>query len=337
MKFKKWLLVLWVISIFFVNLSYAIDKDTLKILDTYKKDGIGKTQKLLDSYFITKEYWLSYLQDFDTNFGYYESVDYLFVSDKSKPNLSLYKIEKNGNKLILQTDALVGKGRGSKQKEGDLITPIGVYSLVEKLTRLDQYYGPLALTTNYPNSYDKALKKTGYGIWIHGKPLNGDRKDLLTRGCIVVDNDKLVQYDKSIDLKKSLLITYEDTLEPVSKESLAILLSNLYKWKNVWEDSNIDAYLSFYSQDFKKIGNMSYKDFVNYKKRIFTKKEYKQILIKDINISPYPNDQDKNMFLISFNQDYKAFKGSTLSFSSDSKKELYVVLKGDRFYVVSEK
>lgn len=337
MRFKSCFFIFGIFLILMSNFMQAIDKDTLKILETYKKEGLTKTEKLLNDYFKSKDYWLSFLKDKDTTYGYYENIEYLFISDKSRPNLSLFKVEQNKFSLVMQTDALVGKGRGAKQKEGDLITPIGVYSLMEKLTRLDQYYGPLALTTNYPNSYDKALKKTGYGIWIHGKPLNGDRKDLLTRGCIVVDNDKLIEYERAIDLNKSLLITYEDLLNPVSSDTIATILSNLYEWKSVWEDSKVDQYLSFYSKEFEKIGNMSYQDFINYKKRVFAKGETKSIDIKDINIAPYPNDQNKNMFLISFNQSYKAYKNDRISFTSQGKKELYIILEGEKFHIVSEK
>ncbi|CAI6147276.1 MAG: hypothetical protein SPLUMA1_SPLUMAMAG1_01934 [uncultured Sulfurimonas sp.] len=58
-----------------------------------------------------------------------------------------------------------------KIREGDLRTPIGVYKLVKKLSKVDSFYGPLAFATSYPNSYDKYLGKNGSGIWIHGLPL----------------------------------------------------------------------------------------------------------------------------------------------------------------------
>ncbi len=58
-------------------------------------------------------------------------------------------------------------------------TPEGVYELTSKLTKLDSFYGPLALVTSYPNTFDKAMNKKGHGIWIHGMPLDEKEKSLL--------------------------------------------------------------------------------------------------------------------------------------------------------------
>ncbi|PAF51227.1 peptidase [Helicobacter sp. 13S00401-1] len=307
------------------------------LLKTYKEHGIDKVQSILDGYLTSKDFWLNYLQGYDVNFGYYESVKYLFVANKSIPNLTLYKVQGKGLVQLDTINALVGKGKGNKIKEGDLATPIGVYDILEKLTGLNQYYGPLALTTSYPNSFDKALNKTGYGIWIHGLPLDGHRKNEKTRGCIAIDNNMLSKMDKSIDLKHSKLITYEDVFKPASKEDIATLLANLYKWKDVWEKGDYKDYINFYSPDFIRYDRMKYHAFAEYKKRIFAKKQDKHIHISNIDISPYPNDLGKNIFLITFNQNYKAFHNGKLSFTSNGRKELYVELKDSKFSILSEK
>ncbi|PAF44666.1 peptidase [Helicobacter sp. 11S02629-2] len=312
-------------------------KAMTNLLTTYKEQGIDKVQSILDGYLTSKEFWLNYLQGYDVNFGYYESVKYLFVANKSLPNLTLYAVRDKGLSQLDSISALVGKGKGNKIKEGDLATPIGVYDILEKLTGLNQYYGPLALTTSYPNSYDKALNKTGYGIWIHGLPLDGHRKNEKTRGCIAIDNKMLSKMDKSIDLKHSKLITYEDVFKPASKEDIATLLADLYKWKDVWEKGDYKDYIAFYSKDFVRFDKMKYHAFAEYKKRIFNKKQVKHIRISAIDISPYPNDLGKNIFLITFNQNYKAYHDGKLSFTSNGRKELYVELKDSKFGILSEK
>ena len=47
---------------------------------------------------------------------------------------------------------------GKKEFEGDKKTPEGSYDLVQKRTGLDQFYGPLALVTSYPNNFDQILQ-----------------------------------------------------------------------------------------------------------------------------------------------------------------------------------
>lgn len=339
-KYKSGILKYFLLFYFvFATSLSAIDIYLSKIVDIYKKYGLQQTGELIESYFRNKDFWLNYLKDIDTTYGYYESVEYIFVSNKSIPDLKLLKVQNGNFEMLIGSDALVGQGRGAKQKEGDLITPIGVYDIIDKLTKLDQYYGPLALVTSYPNSYDKALGKTGYGIWIHGKPLNGDRHDK-TRGCIVVDNDQIVKYEESVRNKNTILITYEDILEDVSKDTIATILSNIYTWKDAWTKGDLESYLSFYSDQFVRPDKMSYLKFIDYKKRVFSKNEDKKIDIKNINISPYPNDQDKDMYIVTFNQNYKAFKNGKMSYSSESKKELYVMMTNDdkiQLKILSEK
>lgn len=87
-----------------------------------------------------------------------------------------------------------------------------MYRITQKLERLDQYYGVLAFVTNYPNLYD-TLKNAPHGIWCI-MPLNGDRNELNTKGCIAIENPLLSSYDKVLKGEKAFLITYERQVFP---------------------------------------------------------------------------------------------------------------------------
>ncbi|TLD97529.1 peptidase [Helicobacter jaachi] len=332
--FRKWLLcVVWSVSGL-----YALDAQVVELVNEYRKHGIKSIESTFDKYLTSSAYWADYLKENATEYGYFEDLSFLFVADKSAPSLKLYKVADLKLTLIGDSPALVAKGKGNKRKEGDLTTPIGSYDLTGRLTGLDQYYGPLAFPTDYPNVYDKSLKKTGSGIWIHGLPLNGNRQDLNTRGCIAIENELLKKYDNLIDWKKTMLITYEGAFKSASIEELSIVLSQLYQWKDAWQRSDLASYLNFYDEkDFYRPDGMSFKAFKEYKKNIFAKNEDKVIRISNINVSIYPNEANRNMYRISFVQDYKAYLNGKVNFSSMGKKDMYVVLENAHIRILSEK
>lgn len=305
-------------------------------IDIYRNGGVKALEKKIDETLKTKEYWQEILKQKDTRFGYYENLKYLFLATKEIPILKLYEFENNKWQEKFKANSLVGSKKGDKLKEGDLATPIGVYTLNSRLTNLDQYYGPLALTTSYPNLYDRLQMRTGYGIWIHGMPLDGNRENLNTRGCIAIENDLLIDVDKMIDYKKSLLITFENQIKEASKEDLATILADLFSWRESWINNDVEAYLSFYDKEFIRYDRQKYKEFAETKRRIFKKNESKKIEFSQINISPYPNDEDRNLFRISYHQDYKAYLGSRLNYSSNGAKELYIELKNGKMQILAE-
>ncbi|CAM2874433.1 L,D-transpeptidase family protein [Helicobacter burdigaliensis] len=308
----------------------ATDFEWVKL---YREGGTQAIEAKIDKVLQTKAFWQESLKEKDVRFGYYENLQYLFVATKNLPTLKLYELENNKWEEKLNTNALVGSRLGHKQKEGDLATPIGVYNLNARLSNLDQYYGPLAFSTSYPNLFDKLHKRTGYGIWIHGMPLNGNREEKNTQGCIAIENNLLTMVDKTIDHKKSLLITFENKVKEVTLEDLAQLLANLYEWKEAWKQNDVEKYLGFYSKaEFIRFDGARFDEFSKTKHRIFAKEEQKSIIFSKINIAPYPNDENRNLFRISFFEDYKA---PTYSFSGE--KELYVELKNNKMQILAEK
>ena len=257
------------------------------VFDTYRYNGIDKTVKLIESKLQSKEFWLKRLKNTDVKYGYFENPTFILFCNKLDKSLKVLKY-KDGkiNTIKTFTNLIVGK-LGDKQKEGDLRTPIGNYKLINRLIPGNTFYGPLAFVTSYPNLYDKVHKKDGYGIWIHGKPLDGERGDL-SKGCIVLDNNEILYLDKLINYKNSIL---EITQNPIfaKKEDIAKILATIYKWRDAWRNSDLNRYISFYDKNFKRSNGMNLEEFKEYKKRVFRLKRNQKVKIffKNIQITPY--------------------------------------------------
>lgn len=315
--------------IFWINLSA---NEIYNLVDEYRKGGISNIKSTLEKYLLDKNYWSNFLAKKDTKFGYFENMDFVFVASKKSQNLALYKIENQKFILQNQTSAIFGSNGSDKMVEGDLATPIGAYDLTAKLKNLDQYYGPLAFVTAYPNLYDRLQKKTGYGIWIHGLPLNGSR-DNDTKGCIAIDNATLLRYEKEIDYKRTILITYPNEVREVSKDAITTILHGLFVWKDAWVNNDLDLYLSFYDESFVRFDGMKITQFREYKKRVFAKDESKSIDFSNINIAPYPNERGAEMYRVRFMEDYKAQGGYKFS----GTKELYITINAGKIKILVEK
>lgn len=300
------------------------------LVDVYRNQGLEAVKQELEKELTKKDYWENYLTNKNVDYGYYESKEFLIVAEKKKKELKVFKVEKDNYNLLLKDEIIVGEKEGDKQVEGDLKTPEGAYLLTKKLTKLDQFYGPLALVTSYPNTFDKALNKNGHGIWIHGMPLNEQREEF-TQGCIALDNEQLEQIDKSIAHEKSILLISDENLQKTSKDEISTILASIYKWRDAWKRSDIEEYLDFYSDTFKNHRGMSLEKFAKYKKRIFAKKENKKIIFTNINIAPYPNSLNKKMYKILMDEDYK-----TKYYTFVGKKELYIELKDDKIVILAE-
>lgn len=297
---KKWIHKTLILAVFLVS-----SLDARDIVTQYRLNGIENIEKELDLELANQEYWSNYLRDKDTTFGYIESYNAVLTCNKEKNILNLYKKDENQTFAFKKDyDAFTGKIKGDKEKEGDLKTPVGIYDLTKRIDKVDSFYGPLALVTSYPNIYDSYRGKNGYGIWIHGLPIEQERDDF-TKGCIAINNGHIECLNRRININDTLLIINEHEVEKnISKEKLAVLLAQLYKWRFSWIYNDLEEYLSFYSPEFIRVDKMNYERFKEYKTRVFNKNEEKTIIFTNLNVLPYPNTQD--VFQITFEEFYKS-------------------------------
>ena len=108
-------------------------------VELYRLQGIDAVTKEFNRVMKTKEYWNKYLKNNDVRYGYYESIDSILVCNKDTKELILYKQKDNQFKQNFLSSVFIGKKEGDKQQEGDLKTPIGVYQLTNRLTKLDSF------------------------------------------------------------------------------------------------------------------------------------------------------------------------------------------------------
>ena len=304
---------------------YAADLVTL-----YRYEGINSVEKEIENKLKDATYWQEYLKDKNVDFGYYEFKKYVLVTQKNQSEIAVYEKVDNNYKLVSKSSVIVGENKGDKYTEGDKKTPEGAYELVQKRVGLDSFYGPFALVTSYPNIFDQSLDKKGSGIWIHGMPLYSDRENF-TKGCIALNNSELETLEKSIDLNKSVLLTYGNDFKKVTKDEIALVLSSIYKWKDAWKTSDIDGYLSFYSDNFKRSNKTDFTLFKEQKKSVFAKKEQKSIKFINIDLSPYPNSLGKNMFKVLMDEEY-----TSPSVKFNGKKELFLEIANNQVKILSE-
>ena len=308
--------------IFFLLFASLYAKD---LVDVYRTQGIYPVEKILEKRVESVQYWLDRIKNYDIRWGYYEGEKYLLVVSKKEKYLKVFRY-KNGELEVIDSFYVLTGLMGDKQTEGDLKTPVGVYRLVAFLANVDPYYGPFAFQTSYPNLYDRILGKDGHGIWIHGYPLEGKRRDDNTKGCVVLKNDFLKKLKRDINYQKTLLLIAEDRPFEAKKYQIAQILSFLYKWRDAWRRSDFWRYISFYSKDFKRANGQNYREFVDYKKRVFANKKGKKVEIYfyNISITPYQNIKNLPIFRITFNEKY-----ISPGYTYNGPKELFVKLNPD--------
>lgn len=303
------------LCLFFV-FSFAFSSDLARI---YLNEGLEAVARELEKEFTNKNFWLSELNGKDLSLGYYTQRTAIVLTNKTDKTFRVFVYD-NGKleQKFEQKDVLTGL-MGDKQKEGDLITPVGFYDLGPKFDPRNTYYGPFAFATDYPNMLDRVNDKTGGGIWIHGYPMDGTRLDeYKTRGCIALHNHILVDFAKVIDREKNVYaMTENKEVFRTNQDEIASIMAALFEWKESWTISDIKKYLSFYDEkNFKRFDKSSFKEFAAMKRIIFSRNEDKTIKFSNINISPYPNLDNEKMFRITFYQDYRAtnhsFRGNKL-------------------------
>ena len=94
-----------------------------------------------------------------------------------------------------------------KEREGDMKTPIGVYTVTADKERVPDLYGPRAFPLSYPNDWDRVQGRRGHGIWLHGTPSGTySRPPWATDGCVVLTNDDLAKLTRYVDVSHTPVV-----------------------------------------------------------------------------------------------------------------------------------
>lgn len=248
---------------------------------------------------------------------------FLLVADMPEGRLYLYENVDNRPVLIRDYYLTVGAAGYGKNVEGDNKTPIGVYHINRYIEgrALPDLYGKGAFPVNYPNRYDRFLKRTGYGIWLHGTPSDTyARQPWASEGCFVLSNDDLLDIGQYLSAEKRTPVILSDTVEWLSGSELEQrkdeYLGVLNQWKQDWESLDTERYIAHYQREDFNFNNGDYAPWKLRKKTVNEAKTFVQIDIELQSLFAYPGEKD--MFIVKFKQRYLSD-----NFAGESIKEQY--------------
>ncbi len=227
----------------------------------------------------------------------------LIAVDKSQQRLFLFE-QRSPLEQMRNYICTTGKVAGDKAVEGDLKTPEGVYFVVQRIgSGLDFIkYGNEAYTLNYPNPVDRLRKKTGYGIWIHGRgePL----VPLQTEGCVAMINDDLASLNSVLLPGTPVTLANALSITPQSaefNETARILEERVRGWANAWSNRSSD-FFAFYDKDAYSLAQGEpFSRFQTQKERLFKMLPWIKIALRDIRILQGPG-----YWVTWFYQEYEA-------------------------------
>jgi murein L,D-transpeptidase YafK len=260
--------------------------------------------------------------------GHPASPPYLIAVDKSRQQLSFFE-RHSPLKLSRMFFSTTGQAVGDKIVEGDLKTPEGVYFVVQRIgSGLDFLkYGNEAYTLNYPNPVDRLRRKTGYGIWIHGRgePL----VPLQTEGCVAMDNGELALLGRllvpgtPVALTESFAFAVEGDKEQAATANE--LRRKVKEWAEAWS-ARSHAYFDFYDKPAYSLAQGEpFSAFQAQKERLFKHLPWIKTTVSDIQALQGPG-----YWVTWFYQDYQAPNLSTrgvrrLYWSKDGKGEFKIL------------
>ncbi|MFP4098502.1 MAG: murein L,D-transpeptidase family protein [Alphaproteobacteria bacterium] len=117
---------------------------------------------------------------------------------------------------------------GPKLKEGDLQTPEGFYDVKEyRLNPNSKYF--LSFNIGYPNAYDRAHKRTGSALMIHGS--------CVSEGCLAMTDQHIAEIYAIVEQNfKYGHETIPVHIFPFYMTEENMRLRHYSRWYNFWED-----------------------------------------------------------------------------------------------------
>jgi murein L,D-transpeptidase YafK len=227
------------------------------------------------------------------------------------PRARLYLIENaNGELRVLRNYyASSGKGGWGKRSVGDNRTPVGVYHVTGFIrdNALPELYGAGAFPVSYPNVWDRRLKYTGSGIWLHGVPRDTySRPPRSSEGCVTLANEDLMDLKPLLKMGETPVV-FTDTLSWRPKEQgwdqRAEFMEQVEGWRARWSARDTEGYLAYYANDFETDG-MNKAAFSAHKRRVNAGKKLIDVQLADVDLFRYPGGD--GLMLARFTQRYRS-------------------------------
>ena len=263
--------------------------------------------------------------------------EHFVLVDVDLNRLFVYKNTLAGLELLTQYYTTIGKHGYDKYREGDQKTPTGFYFMQQKISKsiLDpKRFGRAdAIPINYPNVFDKAEGRTGYGIWFHGTAIDTlTRPPMSSDGCITLMDSEMNELHSILN-NKTTPVLIASGVEWLDKEdwnlqSKKISEATLIGWEQAWESQDFDVFQEFYHADFANSAHASYGNYMSYKKNVIENKEFIKLSIKGEVIV---RDPKRDILISYFDQNYE-----TPSYKSLDRKRIVWKLQDKDWKVVNE-
>jgi murein L,D-transpeptidase YafK len=185
------------------------------------------------------------------------STRHAIAVDASRSRLYLFANDAKGLHLIADHYVSLGRLGVDKKEQGDQRTPLGAYFITSRLThqQVADFYGPGALTLNYPNEYDRRRGKTGGGIWLHGvPPANFARGPQTTDGCVVLANPDLLRLLREVSPRRTPVVIapkIEWVARAQVEQERVAAHAMVEQWRVARSQGDVRKLLSFYSPQFQ--------------------------------------------------------------------------------------
>lgn len=245
-----------------------------------------------------------------------QRYQYAVVVGLNNSRLYLFENEKGIPKQIGNYYVSMGKSGPYKQFEGDNRTPLGVYFINNFLSpdSLPDKYGEGAFPLNYPNVWDDRLGKTGYGIWLHGTPLDTfSRPPRDSEGCVVLSNTDLQTVGNYLQLKRTPFVI-ADNINWLQKDKWQqekeFFTKLVTGWIQDWQSLDTALYIQHYSKTFKA-GKTDFSQWYSHKQQVNKNKKFIQVKADDLSILKHPKD---DILVVTFQQHYKSDNYSSVSY-----------------------
>ncbi len=173
--------------------------------------------------------------------------------------------------------------------------------------KLIDFYGVGAFPLSYPNAWDRLLRRTGSGIWLHGLPKSVvNRPRLDSEGCVVIDNKTLEWMKRYIEPEHTRVVLGRKMrwASAAKNQLLRTSLNQRFKdWLRVWSALDTDAYLNFYHPDFTN-GKKDFAQWARYKRAINRSKQWAKVSAQDVNFFMYPGESE--LLAMEYRQSYSS-------------------------------
>ncbi len=236
---------------------------------------------------------------------YANAPSFLIAVDKKEQQLRIFE-RKSPLVKVAEYTITTGQNHGDKLVEGDMKTPEGVYFVVKYINSGLDYalYGTEAYPLNYPNPVDRLRKKTGYGIWIHGKGIPLVPYD--SNGCVGMNNQDILKFKERSLIGQPVtlaLAVLEPTPDKAAEKSAtsAMLTAKVADWARAWSNRSAEMF-DFYDQNAYSLAQgQSFSSFRAQKEQLFKALPWIKTTVSDVQALEGPG-----YWVTWFNQNYEA-------------------------------